>query len=201
MTLRMHASGAAVLVALCALTLDITGCGDDGEREGQTPAPSPEVTTSTSPVTGKREVCLDLPAVIEAENDSSAGEVMTRDPASAGETLYLNRGGPLSLEENRISLPFSVCTTVEAQLSVTYSNDNSNEEPTEDVQVTLDGQEISRFTAEDTGGGGGFGWDVFVESPAVTVQLAEGDHVVEIAAEGGDNYGIEIDAVLMEAPS
>lgn len=57
---------------------------------------------------------------------------------------------------------------------------------------------MGSFVAEDTGDGGN-GCNRFVLSPELPApDLTYGDHTLTVSVAGGDGYGIEIDAVVLD---
>lgn len=74
-----------------------------------------------------------------------------------------------------------------------YSNDNFG--PLETVTVSLDGELVGDFQAEDTGDYGSR-WSVFVNSaPLGPCRLEAGEHELTLSVTGGDGDGVEIDHV------
>ena len=125
---------------------------------------------------------------MEGESGSGDGQVMNRSSASGLHTVWLHDG------ESR-SLSFQLSVGASYNLVVRYSNDNYG--PLETVTVKVDGSELGQFEAQDTGNFG-FGWNSFVESGVIgSVDLQVGSHEVEVFVEGGDGYGVEIDAVFL----
>ena len=129
--------------------------------------------------------------VLEAEAGSGDGQVMLRSNASGQKTVLLKDGETLALT-------FLLTGSVRYAVNVRYSNDNANNQPSETVTVTIDGKTIGEFIAKDTGDGG-LGWNVFTSSLITEpVDLLTGTHTMEVFVEGGDEFGVEIDAVFLE---
>ncbi|MBI5605953.1 MAG: hypothetical protein HY879_21675 [Deltaproteobacteria bacterium] len=129
--------------------------------------------------------------VLQAENGSGAGQVMSRSNAGGQATVWLHAN-----ETRIITFPLCPGTNTNYRLRVRYSNDNNG--PTEVVSIQLDGSSVGQFTSEDTGDFG-LGWNNFAESPDLgPVTLQPGDHKITISVTGGDGNGIEIDSVILD---
>lgn len=125
---------------------------------------------------------------LESEDGTGDGTFKTRSTASNQWTVWLHAG------ETR-SVDFSVTADCDGEVVVRYSNDNDG--PLEHVDVFIDSSTIGSFDAQDTGDYG-YGWNVFVESPALgPVALSRGDHTLSVSVSGGDGYGVEIDVFTL----
>jgi uncharacterized repeat protein (TIGR01451 family) len=130
--------------------------------------------------------------LLEGEAGNSPGPVMTRSNALNHKTVWLHAGESLKLI---FQLPVTACY----ELDVRYSNDNFG--PLEDVEVSVDGIILGRFTAQDTGDFGA-GWNNFMWSNLIGVlNLQPGPHEIILTVTGGDGYGVEIDAVKFSVAS
>ena len=130
--------------------------------------------------------------MLQAEDGTGAGQRKYRYNAFGQATIWL------FANETR-TLTFTPCikSSTNFRLKVRYSNDNFG--PTETVTISLNGNPVGRFAADDTGNYGG-GWDIFTDSPnlgAVSLQ-PNTSYTVTIAVSGGDGYGIEIDCLIFE---
>jgi hypothetical protein len=126
---------------------------------------------------------------LEGEDGTGDGNVMPRSEASGGQTVLLKSG------ETR-SLSLELDGTALYDVNVVYSNDNFG--PLELVEVSVNGELVGSFSAEDTGDGGA-GWNVFYPSgPIGSKVVAPGMHEVTVSVSGGDGYGVEIDQVQLE---
>ncbi len=124
----------------------------------------------------------------QAETGSGAGSPMFRSNAAGGATIQLDAGESRTIP---IEVPFK--TTYE--MLVWYSNDNFG--PLENITVSINGQPLGSFAAEDTGDFG-LGWNQFQASPALgPIQLGPGTHLVTLTVAGGDGGGVEIDQVTL----
>jgi hypothetical protein len=123
---------------------------------------------------------------LEAEDGVGNGSIMQRDAASGERTILLLAG------ESRTS-SFHLEGKGRYEVLVTYSNDNFG--PLESISISIDGQPIGSFTAQDTGDFG-FGWNIFVQSESLeTGLLSPGSHNLTALVSGGDGGGVEIDVV------
>jgi hypothetical protein len=125
------------------------------------------------------------PIVVEGESGTGDGVVHWRSNASGDQTVWLHAG------ESR-SYSFNVDGTAVYEVIVRYSNDNYG--PLEDVTVSIDGDQVGTFQAQDTGGGGA-GWDIFLEASLGNTVLSGGTRNMTISVAGGDGYGVEIDSI------
>jgi len=117
---------------------------------------------------------------------------MPRSNAQGARTILLQA------DQSR-TLSFNLGSPASYAVSVRYSNDNYG--PTETVTVSVDGSTVGQFSAQDTGNYGA-GWNVFVQTSTLgTVNLSAGDHTVVVSVSGGDGYGVEIDAVVLDRTS
>ena len=119
---------------------------------------------------------------------------MQRPSASEGSTRLLKA-------EDECTLIFEAGGTASYTMVVSYSNDSVG--PGETVRIEVDGTEVGQFEAEATGTTGnetGPGWDVFLPSPPLDgIVLEPGTHEIRIVVEDGDDLGVEIDTVTLEA--
>ena len=131
---------------------------------------------------------------LEAETAEGDGTVMERSGASGGFTRQLKSG-------DECTLSFETGGAASYTIEVSYSNDSVG--PGEIVRILVDGDEVGRFEAEATGTSGnetGPGWDVFnsIQLPD-TIALEPGTHEITIIVEDGDDLGVEIDTMTLEA--
>jgi hypothetical protein len=123
---------------------------------------------------------------LQANEAASPGSVKNRTEASDGTTVLLQDG-------QTASWVFEIPRANEYRLGVRYSNDNFG--PLETVTVSLGGDLVGDFQAEDTGDYGS-GWNIFVNSPPLGPhRLEAGEHELTVSVTGGDGYGVEIDHV------
>jgi len=119
---------------------------------------------------------------------------MQRPGASQGSTRQLKDG-------DECTLIFETGGDASYTVEVIYSNDGVG--PGEVVHIIVDGTDVGHFEAEATGTSGnetGPGWDVFLQDlAAAAVPLEPGTHELKITIGDGDELGIEIDAVILEA--
>jgi hypothetical protein len=126
---------------------------------------------------------------LQANEAASPGSVMFRTEASDGTTVLLQDG-------QTATWVFELPAADEYWLVVRYSNDNFG--LLETVTVSIDGDLVGEFQAEDTGDDGS-GWNVFVDSPPLGPhELEPGQHELTLSVTGGDGYGVEIDHVSLE---
>ncbi len=129
--------------------------------------------------------------VLEGETGMGDGQVMQRGAASDLKTMLLK-------STESITLPFTLGAAAHYTVSVQYSNDNNNLAPSETISLSINGVSLEQFVAEDTGDGGS-GWNIFASSGSLgSIELQPGLHEVEISVTGGDDFGVEIDAVFLE---
>jgi hypothetical protein len=123
---------------------------------------------------------------LQANEADSPGSVMNRTEASDGTTVLLQDG-------QTATWVFEPPAAGEYRLVVRYSNDNFG--PLETVAVSIDGDLVGEFQAEDTGDYGS-GWNIFVNSALLgPYRLEAGEHELTLSVTGGDGYGVEIDHV------
>lgn len=87
-------------------------------------------------------------------------------------------------------------TSGDFNVSVVYSNDNNG--PTENVLLSINGVDLSRFNAIDTGDFG-YGWNIFrthTYNEVITFDSSSMNSL-EISYTNGDGYGIEIDRIII----
>jgi hypothetical protein len=125
--------------------------------------------------------------ILEGEEGSGPGREMWRSNAFGLKTVLLYAG-----ETQTFS--FDLSATASYQIMVHYSNDNYG--PLEIVDVSVDGNFVVQFPAQDTGNWS-YGWNVFEESEVGTVTLEPGQHSLAISVSGGDGYGVEIDKITL----
>ncbi|HEX3148467.1 MAG TPA: glucoamylase family protein, partial [Gemmataceae bacterium] len=127
------------------------------------------------------------PIGLQGEAGTGDGSVMFRGNAAGGQTVQLDAG------ETR-TLTFELAGTTSYEFSVRYSNDD-NSGLLETVNLSIDGNFIGSFAAQDTGDGG-FGWDNFLTAGPLGARIVPpGTHSVTVSVSGGDGFGVEIDAV------
>ena len=126
--------------------------------------------------------------VVEAEAGTGDGSNSFRGNASGGLSVLLHSGDSRTMS---IQVPYQT----QYELIVRYSNDNFG--PLESLEVSVDGNVVGSFFAQDTGDGGS-GWNIFAESgPLGPITLSPGAHEITIAVTGGDGFGVEIDTVTL----
>jgi len=142
-------------------------------------------TTTTSTTTATTTTtALSRSFSLEVERATLGGEERTRSEASSRATRWLRAG-------ESANLVLDISTPGPYHVSIRYSNDNFG--ALETVTVAIDGATIGQFQASDTGDGG-FGWNVFSESPVLgPVDLVRGSHELTVSISGGDGNGVEID--------
>lgn len=113
--------------------------------------------------------------------------LMPRAAASGEQTVLLQVG------QTR-HLAFVSAVAGRFTLLVRYSNDTKA--PPDVVAVAVDGREVGRFAAVDTGDEG-HGWNAFRESSAVYADLEPGPHELALTPISGDSFGTEIDRVII----
>jgi hypothetical protein len=134
---------------------------------------------------------LDQPGIasifpLQANEASSPGSAMNRTEASDGTTVLLEDG-------QTATWVFELPVPGEHRFIVRYSNDNLG--PLEVINLSVDGDTVGEFQAEDTGDHG-YGWNIFVNSPPLgPYTLEAGEHELALSVKGGDGYGVEIDHV------
>lgn len=135
-----------------------------------------------------------LPIILEGEHATGDGSVMYRSEASGDRTRWLHAG-----ESASWIFDLATCNpTTQHVLGARYSNDNYG--PLETVTLTVDGEIVGQFQAQDTGDGG-LGWNVFVRADGIaTIWLDPGPHTASASVSGGDGYGVEIDLVDVTRP-
>ncbi len=127
--------------------------------------------------------------VLEAEQGTGQGQLMTRSNASNQTTVLLLSG------QTR-TLTFQAPTEARYQVSVRYSNDNFG--PLETVTLHFDDTPIGSFSAQDTGDFGN-GWNIFQESALPgPITVPPGNHQLTVSVSGGDGFGVEIDVVKLD---
>lgn len=126
--------------------------------------------------------------LIEAEDGTGDGFIQNRGNASGGMTVHLDSG------QTRTTI-FDAPFKTDYEISVRYSNNNFG--PLETVSVSVDGQFLASFSAEDTGDLGA-GWDIFAETgPLRSVTLLPGLHEISVTVSGGDGFGIDVDQISL----
>lgn len=127
--------------------------------------------------------------IFEGEEGTGSGRIMPRSNASQKKTAWLMDG------ESR-QFRFNVLGEKQYVIKVRYSNDNYG--PLEVVSILIDDVKVGEFQPQDTGDFG-HGWNVFLTSDAIgPATLGPGSHVLSLQVAGGDNFGVEIDAVTLE---
>lgn len=162
--------------------------------DGTSTMPALATTASTlSPVPTTRSTRAASRVVLEAESSAGSAPVMQRGNAGNQMTVRLFAGGSLTLRfDNAASARYGV--------TVRYSNDGPGTSP-EQVDVSVDGNSLGQFRAENTRAQGlmaGAGWNEFMVSESLgPVDLVPGPHAVVLTVSGGDQYGAEIDVVTL----
>jgi len=139
---------------------------------------------------------LVIPGRILLQAESAGGKVIDRSEALGLKTVQLDAGQSHTLNFQfpgppKLPLPSGY------RVNVRYSNDNFG--PLETVEVRVDGARVGQLAAQDTGDGGR-GWNIFEWSGLLgPVTLSPGRHTVTVIVSGGDGFGVEIDAVSLEA--
>ena len=82
-------------------------------------------------------------------------------------------------------------------LYIRHSNDNLDNQSTETLNIFVDGNEVGVFTSVDTGNEGK-GWNIFSAPWFGDLHLSADAHVISLRVSGGDEYGIEIDAIVLK---
>jgi hypothetical protein len=163
-------------IGLAAITFITVGCGNSGSGSGSG---------------GGGCVGNDSRIVLQAESGSGAGQRMPRANANGSATILLKNG------ETR-SISFQSCAGVSAMYSarVRYSNDSNG--PSETISLTFNNVLVGQFGARDTGDFGR-GWDNFAEDGIPgTFMTQPGTNTVTVSISGGDGFGVEIDAIILE---
>ncbi|MCB0707595.1 MAG: T9SS type A sorting domain-containing protein [Saprospiraceae bacterium] len=139
----------------------------------------------------------------EAENGYSYSgpgtpTIKSRVFASNQKTLWVNEVGAETFWD--ITIP----AAGDYSLLVRYSNDDTG--ALDDISVRVNGNLVGNFESQDTGSGGN-GWNVFVESPVISLgQLVAGTITLSLSLDADDGYGIEFDLLSLtgtniQAPS
>lgn len=112
-----------------------------------------------------------------------------RSNASSQGTVWVNE------TEGEISWEITIPAAGEYSLVVRYSNDDTG--ILDHVSVRINGNLAGGFESEDTGGGG-FGWNIFVESPIIPLgQLPAGPVTLSLRLDDQDGFGIEYDKLTL----
>ena len=127
---------------------------------------------------------------LEAEDGSyeGTGTLKHRSAASNEATVLLNQGGYVTLLFNI----FSPCTVLVQD--VAYTNDGASD----DITVILDGTTVGSFqTVADSNFG--HNWNVVRSSGSVgnSKDIVSGPHSLKVVATSTDQYGVEIDKVML----
>jgi len=160
-----------------------------------TPTSTPTATVTQTPTdTPTPTTTPPSQILLEGEDGTGDGQVMPRSAASGQRTVWLHDG------ESRI-LSFQLSTSAHYTLGVWYSNDDPTG-PLETVTVSVDGAAEGSFSAQNTripGEPPGSGWNVFTSAgPFGPVDLQPGTHELRVSVAGGDDYGVEIDVVVLD---
>ncbi|XP_046584991.1 uncharacterized protein LOC124291638 [Haliotis rubra] len=133
---------------------------------------------------------LSSATLISIEAETSRGEhvVRNRDNASNGKTVLLKEGDVLAYR-------FCLLRSTQAFLKdVVFSNDGNQDH----VSITLDQEIIGSFTTESKSGHGSL-WNVMKRSGKMGTRSLEGGiHRLKMKVIESDEYGIEIDKILIE---
>lgn len=152
---------------------------------------STAIQATSSTTTPAPTSTADSRLVVEVESSPGTARVMPRGHASAQRTVLLLAGGSVTLR-------FTSAVQARYTVSVGYSNDGPGTPP-EEVAVSVDGNPVGGFAAENTRSVGlpGEGWDQFGTSGQLgPIDIAPGSHTVTLAVRGGDAYGAEMDVVV-----
>ncbi|KAK3596438.1 hypothetical protein CHS0354_033401 [Potamilus streckersoni] len=128
--------------------------------------------------------------IFEAENAVffEGKRVTPRSEASGQSTLKMNKGQTSSIE---------FCLTKHSEIevhNVWYSNDGKSDL----ITVTVDNKMLGQVLSEPLSKGGE-GWNIFRQSGPLNyiVYLSEGRHQLSFYVENGDEYGVEIDKIVL----
>ena len=129
--------------------------------------------------------------LLEGESATGDGVInYNRGAASGMKTRWITQTG------GQINWTFDVATNTLFNVVIQYSNDGP---PTDVLAVSVDGNELGRFTTIRTGSGG-MGWFTFAEVEMTNgLVLAAGTHTARVTVVSCDYYGVEVDVVRMEA--
>ena len=141
--------------------------------------------------------------IIEADWDET-GHMAFEDNANNDLTLRMYSGG-YSL--SRWGRSFTVSQAGTASFVIRHSNDNWDG-TLENVIVYIKEvgaadstkQTVGNFTASDTGDGG-YGWNIFANSPALSIALNPGFYQIQYYISTGDQYGVELDCATITIPT
>ncbi|MDQ4069169.1 MAG: protein kinase [Actinomycetota bacterium] len=181
---RLRGAGAALVAVVVAAVLGVGLLASDNGSGGALRRSLPD-----APAAGAQPPARDI--VLEVENGIGDGNVMPRSGASNARTLWLHDG-------QKAVLSFTVNVASTYSLAITYSNDNDDALPSEEVLIEVDGARHASFVPDDTGSGGA-GWNVFHVNRLGDVTLGAGTHELVVAVAGGDGYGVEIDRVRLSS--
>lgn len=162
---------------------------DDSEK--LTAAQPPKRTAPGTPSTPSTVAAAPRPRiVVEGEDGAGDGQEQNRDAASAGGTILLRAGQAQALQ-------FELSSSGTYTLGIAYSNDGGSDT----IRVEVDGSPVGRIDTEDTrpaGADPGEGWNVFrLEDGVGVVSLEPGTHSISVSLTTADEYGTEIDYVLL----
>jgi hypothetical protein len=131
--------------------------------------------------------------LVEIEDGTGAGVAMMRSNASNRTTVLLYRG------ESR-TVQVSVAAPTNFEMRVLYSNDGPG---TEDIlDITVGDQERSLRLPDTRGAcGPGDGWNAISAAgpTAPVVQLNAGENTITLTLASADQFGCELDALLLFA--
>lgn len=125
--------------------------------------------------------------ILEGEAGSGPGKIMPRSRASGQRTVLLYAG------QSR-EIVFETDTSTLYEVSLLYSNNHDDRYPPDTVYVSIDGQSVGNLQAEDT-----YDWNTFASSdPIGTIHLEAGNHTAVFSVSGGDSFGVEVDAIVLD---
>lgn len=137
------------------------------------------------------------PINLEGENGSCDEPVIERSNASNGYTILLVSG--------RFCQWIAESESSHYTIEIRYSNDQDESDPLETVTVLVDGEKVGQFQAANTrppGQDSGAGWNEFRSSgPIETDMLVAGSHEIIVLVSHGDDFGLEIDTVMLKPAS
>lgn len=144
--------------------------------------------------------CFD-PARVVRGNVTSEAELGSGDGMPQARSSAFNNQTVLLHESETRTTSISITDSIPYYLSVRYSNDGASDT----IRIEVDGEFVNEFVTADTrpaGGEPGSGWNVFATGGLVNLgTLSPGEHDVQITVTEADQFGVEIDAVLLVAPS
>lgn len=125
---------------------------------------------------------------LEAESGTHTGTQMQRSAASNDATVLLNT-------DEYIELSFTTFSTCMVSVeNVAYTNDGD----TDDVRVSIDGRIVGSFQTYSASSYGYY-WNVVRDSGSIgtPMEIQTGSHQIRVEAVDVDQYGVEIDKVVL----